>query len=97
MKLRFTPRALENLNAISDYIKRRSPAGSRNVRQAIDGTLQLLLRFPLSGRRQETDGVRKMVTRRYGYVIYYLVDQPHDELIVLSVKHGAQAREHEDR
>jgi plasmid stabilization system protein ParE len=34
MKLRFTPRAIENLAEIADYIRERNPAASRRVRAA---------------------------------------------------------------
>ena len=52
--------------------------------------------FPHVGRLQQTEGVRKFVTRRYAYLIYYTVDDAADEIIVLSVKHSAQRREHDD-
>jgi plasmid stabilization system protein ParE len=52
--------------------------------------------FPHVGRLQQTEGVRKFVTRRYAYLIYYTVDSVAEEIIVLSVKHPAQKREHDD-
>jgi toxin ParE1/3/4 len=41
-------------------------------------------------------GVRKFVTRKYAYLVYYTVDEAADEIIILNVKHPAQRREHED-
>ena len=35
MKLRFTPRATENLTEIADYLLERNPTASRRVRSAI--------------------------------------------------------------
>lgn len=67
------------------------------VRNAIYESLQLLLLFPHLGRLQATEGVRKLVTRRFAYLVYYVVDRSADEIVVLSVKHPAQAREHSDR
>jgi toxin ParE1/3/4 len=96
MKLRFTPRALENIAAIADHIQARNPAAARRVRAAIYQSLQYLILFPHVGRLQQTEGVRKFVTRRYAYLIYYTVDDAADEIIVLSVKHSAQRREHDD-
>jgi plasmid stabilization system protein ParE len=40
--------------------------------------------------------VRKFVTPRYAYLIYYTVDDAAGEIIILSVKHSAQKRDHED-
>jgi plasmid stabilization system protein ParE len=96
MKLRFTQRAVENLNAIGDHLSERSPQSSRRVRTAIYATLQNLLLFPHAGRLQNVPGVRKIVTPRYGYLIYYTVDGPVDELVVLNIKHPAREREYQD-
>jgi toxin ParE1/3/4 len=96
MKLRFTPRAAANLIEIIEYIDARNPAGAYRVRKAIYQSLQTLLLFPHVGRRQRTAGVRKYVTRKYGYLIYYMVNQETEEIVILNVKHAARRREHED-
>ena len=96
MKLRFTPRALENIVAIADYIQARNPPAARRVRAAIYESLQNLILFPHAGRLQQTEGVRKFVTRRYAYLVYYTVDEIAEEIVILNVKHPAQRREHED-
>ena len=36
------------------------------------------------------------VTRRYAYLVYYLVDEEAEEVIILSVKHPKQESEYED-
>jgi toxin ParE1/3/4 len=96
MKLRFTPRALENISAIADYIRSRNPAAAQRVRAAIYESLRDILLFPHVGRLQQTQGVRKFVTPRYAYLIYYTVDEGAGEIIILSVKHSTQRRDHED-
>jgi addiction module RelE/StbE family toxin len=96
MKLRFTPRAVENIAAIADYIRLHNPAAAQRVRDAIYESLQTLILFPQVGRLQQTRGVRKIVTRKYNYVIYYTVDDRADEIVILAVKHPAQEREHGD-
>lgn len=79
MKLRFTPRATANIVEIADYIHVRNPAAAAHVRAAIYESLQNLILFPHAGRRQRTEGVRKIVTRRYSYLIYYTVDEAAEE------------------
>jgi toxin ParE1/3/4 len=69
---------------------------SQRVRAAIYESLQDLILFPHVGRLQQTEGVRKFVTRKYAYLVYYTVDEAADEIIILNVKHPAQRREHED-
>jgi addiction module RelE/StbE family toxin len=96
MKLRFTPRATQDLAAIADYIHAHSPAAARKVRAAILQSLQNLVSFPQVGRRQKVEGVRKLVTRRYPYLVYYVIDESADEIIILTIRHPAREREHED-
>jgi plasmid stabilization system protein ParE len=67
MKLRFTPRAIANLVEIADYIHARDPAAARRVRAAIYESLQNLILFPQVGRKQNVEGIRKFVTRKYPY------------------------------
>jgi plasmid stabilization system protein ParE len=50
MKLRFTPRATENIIAISDYLHERNPQAARHVRSAIYQSLDKLLLFPEAGK-----------------------------------------------
>jgi addiction module RelE/StbE family toxin len=96
MKLRFTKRATENLTKIADYLHERNPAAARRVRAAIYGSLENLLLFPYVGRPQSVAGVRKLVTPKYAYLVYYTVDESVDEIVVVSVKHPARERDYED-
>jgi toxin ParE1/3/4 len=96
MKLRFTPRATANIVEIADYLHARNPAAARRVRADIYDGLQKLILFPHIGRRQKVEGVRRIVTRKYAYLVYYLVDETAEEIVVLSVKHPARRREYED-
>jgi plasmid stabilization system protein ParE len=96
MKLRFTPRATQDLIRIADYVRERSPRGALRVRAAILESLQNLVRFPRLGRPQKVEGVRKLVTRRYPYLAYYRLDDETGEIVILTIQHPAQEREHSD-
>lgn len=96
MKLRFTRRALENLIEIAVYLEDRNPAAALRVRDSIDDGLKQLLTFPYAGRPQTTEGVRKLVVRKYHYLAYYVVSESSEEVVVLSIKHAAQKRDHDD-
>ena len=96
MKLRFTPRAQLDLIGVADYLRARNPAAALRVRQAILSSLKTLVTFPKIGRRQSVEGVRKFITRRYRYLIYYTVDREADELVIISIQHPARRREYSD-
>ena len=66
------------------------------MRAAILNSLQNLVLFPQVGRRQKLEGVRKLVTRRYPYLVYYTIDLTNEEIIILTIQHPACEREHED-
>ena len=71
MKLRFTRRAAQDLADIADYIRERNQQAALRVRAAILESLQNLVLFPQVGRQQNVEGVRKLVTRHYPYLVYY--------------------------
>jgi toxin ParE1/3/4 len=96
MKLRFAPRAVQDLVAIADHIRAHSPASAGQVRAAILHSLQSLILFPQVGRAQTAEGVRKLVVRKYRYLVYYTIDHTAEEIVVLTMQHPAQEREHED-
>jgi|SRR6266568_1287301 len=96
MKLRFAPRAAQDLVAIADYLHARSPHAAQHVRATILRSLQNLILFPQVGRAQSVEGVRKLVTRKYPYLVYYTVDRASEEIVILTIQHPAREREHED-
>jgi len=96
MKLRFTPRAVQDLADIAAYIHEQNPSAALRVRSAILESLQNLVLFPHIGRRQTVEGVRKLVTRRYPYLVYYTTDDEADEIVILTIQHPAREREHSD-
>jgi plasmid stabilization system protein ParE len=96
MKLRFTRRATQDLIDIGDYIRERNPAASVRVRGAILHSLRNLVLFPEIGRRQTVQGVRKLITRKYPYFVYYSFDRANDEIVILTIRHPSRRREYED-
>lgn len=96
MKLRFTHQAIQDLSSIADYVSERNPTAALRVRAAIAESLQTLVLFPHIGRRQKTEGVRKIVTRRYPYLVYYIIDEAVEEIAIIAIQHAAREREHSD-
>ena len=64
------------------------------MRAAILESLQNLVLFPQVGRRQKVEGVRKLVTRRYRYLVYYTIDEAAEEIVIITIQHPAREREH---
>lgn len=96
MKLHFTRRAIQDLSSIADYVYQQNPQAARRVRDSIIESLQTLVLFPRIGRQQAVKSVRKLVTRRYPYLVYYSVDETSEEIVIITIQHPARRREHTD-
>ena len=90
MKIRYTPRARDDLAAIYRYLDQRSPAGARSVKIAIDRRIRLLADFPFIAPMTEEVGVYELSMVRYPYKIYYRVET--DELRIVHVRHASRER-----
>lgn len=87
MKLRFTPQAIGDISEIAAYIRARNPNAAERVRATILESLQNLTIFPHVGRLQTVEGVRKIMTRRYPYLIYYIADEANEEIVIVAIQH----------
>lgn len=96
MRVRFSPRAVRDLDAISAYIRARNPAAAIRVRAAILAMIETLALFPYAGRRQTTEGMRKLVVPKYPYIVYFTVDDAAETIGIVTIRHGARRREHRD-
>jgi plasmid stabilization system protein ParE len=94
VKLRFTPRATRDLVEIAEYLHTRSPSAMLAVRDAIPRSLRDLALFPAIGRLQDVEGIRKLVTPRYRYLVYYMIDEGAEEIVILTIQHPARSREY---
>lgn len=88
MRLRYTLLALADLEGILDHIAHESPSAARKVAKRIKVITELLQRHPEVGRLTDEDGIRRINTRPYPYLIFY--EYAGDEIVVHAVRHGAR-------
>jgi len=69
MKVRFTPRAIEDLHGIADYIAVKSPRGSLSVELALLKTIDEHADFPMLGLEEKELEVRRLLVPKYPYAI----------------------------
>jgi plasmid stabilization system protein ParE len=74
MRVRYAPRARDDLVTILDYLDRRSPQGARNVKRSIQKALELIGDYPEGGRLAGHEGVRVLPAGRYPYLIYWSIE-----------------------
>jgi toxin ParE1/3/4 len=88
MKVRYTPRAFADREAIFDYLEQRSPQGALNVKRAIGNSILRLEHFPYSAPATDEPGVRELIIPGRPYKVYYRVVR--DEVWILHIRHTAR-------
>jgi plasmid stabilization system protein ParE len=88
VKLRYTPRALIELDEVLAYIAEHSPQAAWRVQTRIQAITALLLLHPFSGRRTSNPRLRRIAVTPYPYLVFY--EARDDEIIIHAVRHGAR-------
>ena len=89
MRVRYSPRAIGDLEGIADYLATRSRQGMRAVESSIRATVALLGEFPRSGRvLEQRPQVRVIPVARFPYLIFYTVTD--GMVVILHIRHGAR-------
>jgi toxin ParE1/3/4 len=87
MDVRWTRKALENLDAIAAYIARDNPIRAGSFVGEIKEKTILLARFPAMGRPGRVPGTRELVVHE-NYVVPYRVKD--DVVQILRIQHVAR-------
>lgn len=88
MKLRYTTRAAAELDEVLAFIDRESPQGARRVKARVLAVLDLLLRYPESGKLTSKSRLRRALVHPYPYLIYYKATAT--EVVIHGVRHSAR-------
>ena len=88
MRVRFAPRAYNDLAAILDYIDARSPQGARNVKRTIQKAIEVIGQAPEAGRPSGVADTRVLPAGRYPYLIYWRIEG--EEAWLLHIRHAAR-------
>lgn len=89
MKLRFTAKALDDLERLHEFVVEKNPAAADRIRRQLLACFQTLLEQPLAGRPVKSLPVRQWVTG--DYVIRYLIEDK-QSLIIVRIWHGREDR-----
>jgi addiction module RelE/StbE family toxin len=88
VRLEWAAFAVEDRDAIFDYIEESSPYGAVVVDDRIRRQVRQLLQFPETGRLGRVDGTRELVISRTPYIVAYQITG--ETVSILRVLHGAQ-------
>lgn len=92
MRVTFDPEAREELDEIFAWIAKDNPRAAYAMVARIEAKVMRLATPELThmGRPGLVDGTRELL--EWPYIIVYKVDDDRNEIVVLSVVHGAQDR-----
>ncbi|MGO4511309.1 type II toxin-antitoxin system RelE/ParE family toxin [Bradyrhizobium sp. 2TAF36] len=88
MKVRYTKRALAQIDQILTYIEAHSPQGAGHVRGRIVALIALLETSPHAGRTTTRAYVRRLPVNPYPYLIDYRVTET--EIVIMRFRHAAR-------
>jgi plasmid stabilization system protein ParE len=75
MRVRYSPRAFAEREAIFAYLDAHSPQGARNVKRAIVNAIRLLGSHPHMAPPTDIPSVRELSIPRWSYKVYYQIEQ----------------------
>ncbi len=90
MKVRYSKRALAQLEQIHTYIAQHNPRAAGRVLARIEELCEKLADFPGMGQRTNHPDIRSLPVVRYPYVVFYTIIPDDDEVRILRVRHGRQ-------
>ena len=88
MPLEWSAYALADRIAIFDYIEADSPQAAVAVDERIREQIEVLARFPQSGRKGRIEGTRELVISRSPYIVAYRIKG--NTVRILRVLHGSR-------
>jgi plasmid stabilization system protein ParE len=88
MRIRYTPRAFADREAIYEYLDRRNPRAARDVKAFIKKCINDLQYFPERYPIVKERDVRALFLSRYPYTVYYRIIG--DEILILHIRHAAR-------
>jgi len=91
MKVEWQPSALDDRDAIIEYLEPLNPHAAVNLLQALVLAGDSLAMFPYRGRAGLAVGTRELVAV-WPYLIIYEINQAADTVSILRIWHGAQDR-----
>ncbi|MFL5137497.1 MAG: type II toxin-antitoxin system RelE/ParE family toxin [Microvirga sp.] len=89
MTVRYTPRALRQIESIGAYVARESPRAADALLVRIHASCRLLAEHSFAGHSSEIRGIRVLQMARDAYRIFYEV-LPSGEARILHVRHTSR-------
>lgn len=88
MRIRWTPKASAQLEAIHDYLADKSREAAEMLIERIDSAINVLELYPEIGRPGRIQETRELIVTNTPYIVFYRIR--HENIHILAIIHGAQ-------
>lgn len=90
MKVRYSRRAVADLESIQEYLNKRSVRGAANVLAAIYLSIEFIRRNPQASERTTIAGVRAKTVRKYRFKLFYRMVASDHAVEIVHVRHTSR-------
>jgi toxin ParE1/3/4 len=88
MRVRYTPEAFAEREAIFDYLDERNPQAAREVVGLIKRRIAELGEEPYKGHRTDRPGIYTLWIAPRRYRVFYRID--HEEVVIIHIRHTSR-------
>jgi addiction module RelE/StbE family toxin len=88
MRVRYAPRAIEDMRDIFEYISEDNPFAASRVIDRIESVVAELGDIPGMGSRTDKPGIQRFPVRGTPYLIFYEILE--GEVAIVHIRHGAR-------
>ncbi|HEX8164903.1 MAG TPA: type II toxin-antitoxin system RelE/ParE family toxin [Beijerinckiaceae bacterium] len=88
MRVRYTPRALADLEAIDRYLHERNPRAAQEVIATIRRRIEHLAEWPRQAPTTNEPDIHVLFVGRYPYKVFYEVEK--ETVVIHHVRHAAR-------
>jgi toxin ParE1/3/4 len=88
MRVKYTPRALRDINRVYTYLSKQSPSGALNVSTAIYAGVRFVAERPEASERTDDPNVHVKLVQRYRHKIFYSITE--DTVEILHIRHPSR-------
>jgi toxin ParE1/3/4 len=93
MKVRYSRRALRQLDEIFAYVATENPRAAASIVARVEMLVHLIRRHPTIGRPTSLEDVRVFRAAPYPYLIFYRVEPASRTITILRVRHTSRAQD----
>jgi toxin ParE1/3/4 len=90
MRIRYSPRAANDLADIHQYLSDRSPRGAAYVMAGIYAAVEFVRRNPQAAETTAIRGVRSKVVQKFSFKVFYRVAEGGDVVEIIHVRHTSR-------